>query len=190
MLLTRRSELPSTPNVHWSRVPIEGGHAFALAGVEELWSGDALDDWVTKLFAAASRAELITYADARRGVYRYARIVDGRLDGCLFLAPRRALLPDRATLAPLLGATVANGARIGLLAGKSMDGTSSVDAGRIVCACFAVGFNMLRRTIADQRMTSVGEIGAALRAGTNCGSCIPELNAMLREGQPEMPTPS
>ena len=26
------------------------------------------------------------------------------------------------------------------------------------------------------------EIGAALGAGTNCGSCLPELEALLREG--------
>jgi assimilatory nitrate reductase catalytic subunit len=38
----------------------------------------------------------------------------------------------------------------------------------------------LQRIIAERRLTSVAEIGAALRAGTNCGSCIPELKAMLR----------
>jgi len=171
-------------------VPLERGHAFALAGTGELPRGDALDNWVTKLFAAASREEFITYVDARRGVYRYARIMDSRLDCCLFLAPRRTLLPDRMALAPLLGAAVADDARIALLAGRALDGISSPVAGRIVCACFAVGVDMLQRAIADQRMTSIGEIGAALRAGTNCGSCIPELNAVLREGQPEMSTPA
>jgi assimilatory nitrate reductase catalytic subunit len=61
----------------------------------------------------------------------------------------------------------------------------SADPGPIVCACFAVGLRTLHRAIADRRVTSVAEIGAALRAGTNCGSCIPELNAILRAAQAE-----
>jgi assimilatory nitrate reductase catalytic subunit len=39
----------------------------------------------------------------------------------------------------------------------------------------------LHRTIATRRLTSVAEIGTVLRAGTNCGSCIPELKAILSE---------
>jgi len=39
----------------------------------------------------------------------------------------------------------------------------------------------LHRAIATRRLTSVAEIGAVLRAGTNCGSCIPELKAILSE---------
>ena len=37
----------------------------------------------------------------------------------------------------------------------------------------------LHETITSKRLTSVAEIGVALRAGTNCGSCIPELKAIL-----------
>jgi assimilatory nitrate reductase catalytic subunit len=37
--------------------------------------------------------------------------------------------------------------------------------------------------IASRRLTTIAEIGAALRAGTNCGSCIPELQAILRDAQ-------
>jgi assimilatory nitrate reductase catalytic subunit len=30
-------------------------------------------------------------------------------------------------------------------------------------------------------LRSVSEIGVALRAGTNCGSCIPEIEEILRD---------
>lgn len=33
--------------------------------------------------------------------------------------------------------------------------------------------------IRTRRVTTVAEIGTTLRAGTNCGSCIPELSALL-----------
>jgi assimilatory nitrate reductase catalytic subunit len=48
----------------------------------------------------------------------------------------------------------------------------------------------LQNTIASRRLTSVAEIGAVLRAGTNCGSCIPEINAILSHAHTESATPS
>jgi len=86
------------------------------------------------------------------------------------------------------GTTVEGAARIGVLAGNAAAGSPPAEAERIVCACFAVGLSMLQRAIADRRVTNAGEIGAALRAGTNCGSCIPELNAILRESQQALST--
>jgi assimilatory nitrate reductase catalytic subunit len=65
-----------------------------------------------------------------------------------------------------------------LLSGKSADGLQS--AGPIVCACFGVG----RTAICDAIVTGAGtaaEIGAQLKAGTNCGSCIPELKRLIAQ---------
>jgi assimilatory nitrate reductase catalytic subunit len=63
-----------------------------------------------------------------------------------------------------------------LLSGKSTDGLAS--AGPIVCACFGVGRTTICDTIASGARTAV-EIGAKLKAGTNCGSCIPELKRLI-----------
>ena len=63
-----------------------------------------------------------------------------------------------------------------LLSGRSTDGLAS--AGPIVCACFGVG----RATICDAiaaGANSAAAIGAQLKAGTNCGSCIPELKRLI-----------
>ena len=38
----------------------------------------------------------------------------------------------------------------------------------------------IRAAIASGAATSVEDIGALLKAGTNCGSCIPELKGFLR----------
>ena len=64
-----------------------------------------------------------------------------------------------------------------LLAGKAAQGTE--DAGETVCACFGVGVNTLRKAIQQQGLVTVEAIGAALKAGTNCGSCVPELRKLL-----------
>jgi assimilatory nitrate reductase catalytic subunit len=48
----------------------------------------------------------------------------------------------------------------------------------VVCACFGVGENTLKQAVA-QGANSVEALGARLRAGANCGSCIPELKKLL-----------
>jgi assimilatory nitrate reductase catalytic subunit len=70
--------------------------------------------------------------------------------------------------------------RRALLSGKSADGL--VSTGPVVCACFGVG----RTTICDAIAAgadSTGAIGAQLKAGTNCGSCIPELKRLIAQTQ-------
>jgi assimilatory nitrate reductase catalytic subunit len=63
-----------------------------------------------------------------------------------------------------------------LLSGKSADGLSN--AGPIVCACFGVGRTSICDAIAAGAH-SAAEIGSTLKAGTNCGSCIPELKRLI-----------
>ena len=50
----------------------------------------------------------------------------------------------------------------------------------MICACFGVGLNTIRRAIASEKLASAEEIGKALRAGTNCGSCLPELRKIVQ----------
>ena len=53
-------------------------------------------------------------------------------------------------------------------------------AKRTVCVCFGVDRSQIETAIRAGRLTSAAEIGGALKAGTNCGSCIPELKEILR----------
>ena len=67
--------------------------------------------------------------------------------------------------------------RTGLLSGRAP--ADAPDEGRIVCSCFNVGLNRIAAAIRDGGLTSAEQIGAALKAGTNCGSCIPELKELI-----------
>jgi assimilatory nitrate reductase catalytic subunit len=92
-------------------------------------------------------------------------------------------LPDRGWLGSLFEAQAVSAAdRLSLLAGRPADGSASV--GPIVCACFGVGRDALARVIASRQLTTASEIGKLLKAGTNCGSCVPELNALLEALRP------
>jgi len=66
--------------------------------------------------------------------------------------------------------------RNALLSGRSPMPVPSV--GRIVCSCFYVGVNQLATAVANG-CRSVEDIGVALSAGTNCGSCRPEIRSII-----------
>jgi assimilatory nitrate reductase catalytic subunit len=152
---------------------------FTLIGWEPLPGGRGTEAWIAALLGGGAKptAELVIYADPARGTFPYASLVAGRLGACLFLARSAVSLPPQEVLAALLGTAIAPEMRTDLLAGQPAGIAAARSSGRTVCACFAVGLRTLHRTIATRRLTSVAEIGAALRAGTNCGSCIPELKA-------------
>jgi assimilatory nitrate reductase catalytic subunit len=183
-LLLRGSEQVPRGPYYWARVPLERGHAFTLIGWDPLPSDSGTKVWISALLDAPPASELVIYADPRRGTFRYASVVGWRLDACLFIAAQASALPSREALAALLGTRIEPDTRAYLLAGGAGP-AAAPNAGRTICACFGVGLATLHRAIADRRLASVAEIGTALRAGTNCGSCIPELKAILSEAYAE-----
>ncbi|MFC6672569.1 (2Fe-2S)-binding protein [Marinobacterium aestuariivivens] len=66
------------------------------------------------------------------------------------------------------------------MAGRPCEGVE--DQGSIVCACFQVGEKRIRRVL-DQGSQSVESLGRHLGCGTNCGSCIPELKALIAKSK-------
>ncbi len=184
LLLRGSEQVPHGP-YFWARVPLDRGHAFTLIGWEPLPRDRGSELWIAALLDAPASAELVIYADPARGTFRYASIVGGRLNACLFIAAKASLLPTRDALASLIGTRIEPRQRTGVLTGEPAGAAVlSAAAGPTVCACFGVGLPALHRAIVERRLTSVAEIGVDLRAGTNCGSCIPELQAILREVQP------
>ncbi len=175
-VLSRRAvTLPAT--TWWARVAVTGGNGFLLA--TDL-SPAAWQAWAHAMLGP--EVEIADYADEPRGVCRIAGFVHGRLEFCSFIGPSDVVPSWDATKALLESETVAERQRRILLSGKSADGVA--DAGPVVCACFGVGLNAIRAVIASGSAMSVEAIGAALRAGTNCGSCLPELKRIIGREQP------
>jgi assimilatory nitrate reductase catalytic subunit len=118
------------------------------------------------------------YLDTARQTYRAARFTGEQLESCLFISAAGGVLPARDWLVGLFAHDALPAAdRASLLAGKPA--VAGEDKGRTVCACFNVGENTIRKAIAEQGLDSVESIGRCLNAGTNCGSCLPELQALL-----------
>ena len=134
-------------------------------------------EWAdTVLGPRASRIEL---TDAAGGRYRGANVEGEALQACVFVATAK-WLPSRNWLATLFGSRrLSDADRLAILAGRAPKG--ALETGPIVCSCFAVGRSTLLRAIRGDGLISVEQIGKALNAGTNCGSCIPELKGLLAE---------
>ncbi len=123
--------------------------------------------------------EWIELMDHAAGRYRGACLTGGRLQLCVFIAPGTAL-PGREWLGGLFDADeLDEPLRRSLLLGRATE--RGADPGPVVCSCFAVGRNTLTRAIRSQSLVSAQQIGQALGAGTNCGSCVPELNALVAQ---------
>lgn len=157
---------------HWVSIKGYGFWRTELAGAKPA------SDWAAWAHRAiGTDGEWLDFADPSRGSYRGARIVDGRLTGCVFISAAPGL-PRSSWLDGLFAAdTLDSRSRASLLAGRPPKGQK--DAGEIVCACFNVGQNTIIEAIRGDSLASVDAIGTALRAGTNCGSCIPELSRIL-----------
>lgn len=69
-----------------------------------------------------------------------------------------------------------------LLAGRPASGY--VDPGPLVCSCMSVGKNTILNAITQHGCTSATAVGKQCRAGTNCGSCVGQINALIAECAP------
>jgi assimilatory nitrate reductase catalytic subunit len=162
------STRPITPACdYWARAVLPGGHQAELAGLVEP------GDWPEAARAMLGMTgEPLVVRDPRKGLLRMAFVADGRLQGALFISPEPAAL-SRSHVIASLGASCGGD----ILAGRP--GAEQSDAGALVCACLGVGMNTILQGIATQKLMTVEAIGKALGAGTNCGSCRPELKGLL-----------
>ncbi|WP_236638435.1 (2Fe-2S)-binding protein [Mangrovicoccus ximenensis] len=97
---------------------------------------------------------------------------DGRVTAALFAAPE----PVQAARSHIVGQLGIDSPAL-MLAGRP--GEDQPDQGAIICSCFSVGVNTIIDAIEKGNLADVEAIGAACRAGTNCGSCKAELRAIL-----------
>jgi assimilatory nitrate reductase catalytic subunit len=163
--LVTREQCALPDCAYWTRIRTAHGWLTELAG-------DSDPAMLAALLPAGERAEV---QDPRRGVVRAAVITHGHLQGALFIA-RDGGLPPREWMTAQLGDEGAS--TIELLAGRPA--TPQADRGPIICVCFDIGMTTILDSIRANKLTTVETVGAALNAGTNCGSCRPAIARLLQ----------
>lgn len=154
---------------YWSKVPQAHCDAWWVAGCEPV-------AWQRQVTRWLGGVPDLVMEDRASGVYRAARLVEGRLQGVLMVAADADDLPDASWLASLFdGRVLSRQERRGLLSARDVD---VADVGPLVCSCFGIGERQIEAAIKDGAR-DVEALGQQLKCGTNCGSCIPELKACL-----------
>lgn len=166
-----RTKLDPPPGAWWARLAVDGGFAWKLASASppEHWQ-----DWALAQMHADDRADLIDHAG---GHYRAAAFdAAGHLAFALIVGPR-GQVPGWEALKDLFTAgRVPDADRRLLLSGRR----AGLDAGLgpLVCACHGVPRGAIEGAIRGG-CHSAAAVGEALKAGTNCGSCLPEIRQII-----------
>jgi assimilatory nitrate reductase catalytic subunit len=172
-----RSKLDLPGHAWWARVAVGGGYGYLLADNADLRG------WQSWLKSVAGE-DIAEYRDFGGGVYRAASFAGERIETCLFVGPARDAGDWNVVKGLFAADALTPDQRRMLLSGKSIDGLA--DAGPVVCACFGVGRGTICGAIAAGA-NSATAIGAQLKAGTNCGSCIPELKRLIAQAGADKP---
>ncbi|KAA0876370.1 nitrate reductase [Nitrincola tapanii] len=155
---------------YWSCIPLEHCQSWILADQQrvENWS-----DWCLEHLGCAPD---LWYQDPTSGTYRAAALVDGALIWVLLVSPEGDF-PDLSWLAQAFTRPLSPEDRRALLfAGPG----HKQDLGALICSCFQVREASITAAI-QAGLHSPQALGQALSCGTNCGSCLPEINALLAQ---------
>ncbi len=141
-----------------------------LAGLE------APDDWIAEArrITGLTAGEVALVQDPSHGRVRVAIHQSGQIQALLFV-DRRPVALSRTSAIALVGTRADS---LDALAGRPV--ANQPDPGVTVCACLNVGRNTLLAAVAKGAQTT-SALGDMTGAGTNCGSCRPELAALLQK---------
>lgn len=177
--LLSRTPIDTSEMDYWTLTQSPGCYTYDIAGITENL------DWANCAKSILGEGEFLTLEDTRHQQWRTAKIRDNQLQGIMIVAQDKNSLPPRNWLEEtFLNDVLNNTERTTLLAACPPQNASN--AGPIVCSCFGVGMNTIIKAIKDQSCVSVEAIGNALQAGTNCGSCIPDLKALIKTEVPPL----
>lgn len=167
--LFSRQSVPIPASLHWRRRAAQGISHLSLAGdiSPRRWLTDwcQLQGWQMQTAGGGGVWNLLAWQDGELmlGWWSDAQepVIDAEWISAAFRAP------------PVNAAQ-----RHVLLSGRK--GGETIPRGRTICSCFSVGERAISEAIINGCHTPAA-LGAKLKCGTNCGSCIPELKALLAE---------
>jgi assimilatory nitrate reductase catalytic subunit len=166
--LLSRQAIAFPQNIWWARVAIDHGYGYRIAG-------DMSDaEWREFLRGAILSDDVIELTDETRSALSCAAFVE---DCATFVWSMSPEAPSWDAALELFSRDRLDAVeRLALLSGR-LSGQST-DNGALVCACFGVGAKQIEASI-GKGCRSTADIGRALRAGTNCGSCRPEIERLI-----------
>ncbi len=156
-----------------TRITIPGGEALLFASTR---SPEAIHGLlINHLGEAWQRAEV---SDPFAGDFRTLAFSGERLSAALFVQTSRDPVALDWLIESLGKEALSPTERKTVVAG--MTPASNVDQGPLICSCFAVR-RVTIATAVHEGAATVEAIGDILKAGTNCGSCRPEIKRVISD---------
>jgi assimilatory nitrate reductase catalytic subunit len=177
-VLTRRALVSSELDHfhYWARSVIPGGYLTVFAT-----RGD-VPDMGRLAHSLAHTSEKISVEDIPAGSLRLAALRGGRVDAILYIGKDPRLLPTPWLRSVLCLDSLSPTERRALLAGTLPE--AAADQSPIVCVCHQVSMRRITDSILAGATTAEA-VGRNCAAGTNCGSCLPEINRLLATTTPQ-----
>lgn len=165
---------------YWTVGKTDTGYFYNIAG-----NGAGMDilTEIKQRLTSDTECQWVCLDDANKGHHRWACIANNQLQAVMFLHDIQQPLTLNQTwlIEQFNQPELDRDTRLALLTGKPPG--QKEDPGAIVCSCFQVGERAIQKAIAEGA-SSAAELGEKLLCGTNCGSCIPELTAMIKSYTP------
>ncbi|MDR3375000.1 MAG: molybdopterin dinucleotide binding domain-containing protein, partial [Ancalomicrobiaceae bacterium] len=158
---------------YWARARSGAGYRLECAGHGAI---DDVEAFARQRLRLPKNAEVMWMHDRDRRIDRLAGFDGGRLVAALFVGPE-PVEAARDWLIGRLGTELSPRDRARLLAARAAEDDS--DPGATVCACFSIGVNQISEAVVCGRARTVAEVGEVLKAGSNCGSCRPEIASII-----------
>ena len=162
--------------LYWCQVPSEQGYHY-----EVVWpkgqtpaSLKAID--IEQGKGLAERGEWLEYLNPVTGQIRLAKLVDQTLTLLVYMHPQpESIMADWLISKLAIDTLLSIQDRLAILVSTP---ANIEDKGEIICSCYQVGSKQIEKAIASG-VCSVDALGAELKCGTNCGSCLPELKRFI-----------
>lgn len=163
----------TTPFDYWAVAKTDGGYRLELAGdvPSQGW-----ETWLRESLSLSPSVDVSGYADAASGDHRLLVFQGDRLLAALFVSRGPVAVSRQWAVEQLTLSHSDTSSRFMLTAGRPAPGRP--DKGAIVCSCFSVGVNEIACAVRGG-CWSVEKVGESLNAGTNCGSCRPEIRRII-----------
>ena len=162
--------------LYWCQVPSTQGYHY-----EVVWPNGQTQASLRAIDAerphgTAGKTQWLEYSNPITQQIRLARLVNQTLTLLMYLHPQ----PDSVMADWLLSTLTMNTPlsaqdRLAILVGMP---ANIEEKGDIVCSCYQIGSKQIEKAIVNG-ISSVDGLGAKLKCGTNCGSCLPELKRFL-----------
>ncbi|MCV0425443.1 MAG: nitrate reductase [Roseibium sp.] len=165
-----RNKPVEIPADYWALAPVDGGFRLEFAGQSET------DLSLLAESLMETGEDFIGLEDSTTASSRLAYWEGEKLRAAFFFSKGPVEVSRQWACSLLTSEPISKQQRFQVLAGRPP--ADRPDPGAIVCSCFQIGCNQIAEA-AKQGAGNVKAIGRKLKAGTNCGSCLSEVQTLL-----------